>query len=128
MDAPFSARAALVLCAGLVAACSGPDAPDVAVCRDMIHRLCLPTLCTATSTTFAVAESTCEADLLSRSGCDVDTFTFPDPPGRQRMLECRLALLRVGDSPEQHPDCADVGDFVTICGDVASFIATGVGP
>src|SRR5438105_4776596 len=112
---------ALALCsilAGALASCAGPDAPDAAVCRDAIHRLCLPLPCGAVLLAFGVSTSDCEAALLARSGCASDAYAFPDPPGRERVLECRLALLRAGGGPEQHPDCADVSDFVDLCRDV----------
>lgn len=111
---------ALAAAAGL--ACSGPDAPDGAVCRDVIHRLCDPPRCAAVNATFSVGD-TCEADLLQRTGCNAVDFAFPEPPGRARILECRLFLLRAGGHPEEHPSCDDVAELIDTCGDVTAFLA-----
>src|SRR5688572_16739750 len=67
----------------VVSACVGPVAPDVALCRDAIHRLCLEPRCTAVSVAFGVGD-TCEALLVGRSGCAADEFTFSTSPDRSR--------------------------------------------
>src|SRR5687767_3499865 len=115
----------LLLCLAAVAAaslaCSGPDAPDGAVCRDVVHRLCDPPRCTAVNSALGVGD-TCESVLLQRTGCNAEDFAFPDPPGRGRILECRLILLRGGGHPEEHPDCDDVAEFIDTCSDVTAFL------
>src|SRR5262245_45438553 len=93
--------------AAIAAACSGPPAPDAAICRDVIHRLCRPARCAEVTATLEVGD-TCEFALLARTGCQSDDFAFPDALPRERVLECRLALLRRGLDPEQHPGCEDV--------------------
>jgi hypothetical protein len=102
--------------------CAGPDAPDGAVCRDVIHRLCLAPRCTVVTLALGVGD-TCEAALVARTGCAAEDFTFPEPPGRARVLECRLALLRAGSHPDQHPDCTDVTEMIDVCADVTAFFA-----
>lgn len=105
----------------ITAGCSGPPAPDAAICRDVIHRLCLPARCSVVTFTLAVGD-TCEADLLERTRCHQDDFTFQEPLTRDRVLECRLALLRSGLDLEQHPLCTDVSDMIEICPDVTAFL------
>lgn len=105
----------------IAAGCSGPPAPDVAICRDVIHRLCLPERCSAVTFLLEVGNS-CEADLLARTGCFQDDFAFPDPPGRDRVLECRQPLLREGLESEQHPACPDVTDMMEACPDVVAWL------
>lgn len=108
--------------AAVAMACSGPPAPDGAICRDVIHRLCLPTRCSIVTFRLGVGDD-CEGDLLTRTGCAAEGFAFPDPPGRERVLDCRVALLRSGVDPEQHPDCVDVGDMLELCPDVTLFLS-----
>jgi len=107
----------------IAAGCSGPEAPDAALCRDVIHRLCLPERCAAVTFTLVVGD-TCEADLQARTGCQESNlaFAFPDPPGRARVLDCRLPLLRAGLDPEQHPTCPDVSDMLELCPDVTAWL------
>jgi hypothetical protein len=105
----------------IAAGCSGPPAPDVAICRDVIHRLCLPARCVGVTVILEVND-TCEADLLARTRCYQDDFTFPEPPGRDRVVDCRRPLLREGVEPEQHPSCLDVDDMLELCPDVVAFL------
>jgi hypothetical protein len=107
--------------AAFAAACSGPPAPDGEVCQDIIHRLCLPVRCTVATFTLGVGDD-CEADLLARTGCAEPHFAFPELPGRTRVLECRLALIRAGWDSNQHPDCVDVADMLELCPDVTAFL------
>lgn len=110
----------MVGAAAAVAGCSGPPAPDVLVCRDVIHRLCLEPLCGQVTFRLGVGGS-CESALEQRTGCAADDFAFTAPP-RERVLECRLPLLRAGIDPERHPDCADVGETLDLCTDVAQWL------
>jgi hypothetical protein len=121
ISAPMRAWLAGTLSAAIAAGCSGPPAPDVEICRDFIHRLCLPAVCPAAVTALSVGTN-CEADLLSRTHCFQDDFTFPDPPGRDRVLQCRLPLLREGLDRGQHPSCQDVSDLVDLCPDVVAWL------
>jgi hypothetical protein len=118
---PLENVALLVLAAS---ACVGPPAPDAAVCRDMIHRICIPPKCSSTAALGLDAGSgnaSCEATLQARTGCDSDDFAFTTP-SRDRVLECRVPLLHAGKDPEQHPDCLDVDQLITECQDVTRFL------
>jgi hypothetical protein len=98
--------------------CNGPDASDVAVCRDYVHRICLPTLCDAVVPLVTSAD-TCETQLLQKSGCDNDNFKFTDPD-RADFLNCRLSVVRAGDNVSQHPNCDDVAESFDRCPNVVS--------
>ena len=116
------ARLAGVLSAAAIAAgCSGPPAPDAAICQDIIHRLCLPVRCSVATFTLGVGDD-CEDDLLTRTGCSEDDFTFQEPLAREPVLQCRVALVRAGLSPEQLPNCADVSDMLELCPDLTAFL------
>jgi len=112
---------ALAATTSIAPGCSGPPAPDAAICRDVIHRLCLPVRCPVVTATFAVGDP-CELDLRARSGCGQDDFTFQEPLTRDRVLECRLVLLRAGLEMQQHPDCEDVAEMIEQCPDVTAFL------
>lgn len=103
----------------VLAACVGPPAPDAAICRDLVHRICLPPRCS--SMAVLNAETNCEQTLLLRTGCDSDDFTFT-APARDRVLECRIGLLHAGKEPETHPDCLDVDQLLLECPDVTRFL------
>jgi len=108
-------------------ACQGPEATDVALCRDYVHRICLPDICPAVVPIFT-AGTDCETDLLAKSGCSSDNFTF-STPSRDTFLNCRLAVIRAGDNVEQHPDCDDVSESFTTCPQVeAMFSVDGGSP
>ncbi|WP_284664850.1 hypothetical protein [Myxococcus sp. SDU36] len=105
-------------------ACSGPDAPDAAVCRDVVVRLCQSAAaysCVAVQLDLGLS---CEATLLQRTGCEDDAFTFASPT-RERVLECREVLLSRGTSTDHPPACADATRFLTGCPDVAGFFRGG---
>jgi hypothetical protein len=104
----------------LAAGCSGPPAPDAAICQDVIHRICLAPRCPSVSTALNVGDA-CEAQLLSRTGCGNEDFTFTEPT-RQQVLQCRVPLLRNGNGPEQHPSCPDVEEMFDNCGGLVSFL------
>ncbi|MBL8919529.1 MAG: hypothetical protein JNJ54_11750 [Myxococcaceae bacterium] len=101
-------------------ACAGPDAPDVAVCRDLVTRLCLGPLCEPTTTKLGVEAMSCEATLLMRTGCGSDSFSFTTPT-RAQVLDCRVPLLRQGASQKVKPACADVAEVFTDCPDLVRF-------
>lgn len=102
-----------VLAVVSLVACSGPEVSDAALCRDYVHRLCIPDICPAVTPIFTPGTD-CETDLLARSGCSSDAFAFTTPD-RATFLNCRLPLLHAGDNVEQHPDCDDITDSFTNC-------------
>lgn len=89
------------------------------MCRDLVHRLCIPTRC-ARAVNLA-PEATCEETLLARTGCVADDFEF-SAPTRDRFLECRVPLLHAGTNVETHPDCLDVEQLLNECPDVERFL------
>ena len=93
---------------------------DPALCRDLIHRLCLPERCEETDTALGTTDA-CEAQLLSNTGCGEEGFGFATP-SRKRILECRLPIVRAGDGIQTHPACVDVADMVRDCSDVVGFL------
>lgn len=105
-------------------ACSGPDAPDAAVCRDVVVRLCQSAgACPGVAAQLDLGLS-CEATLLQRTGCEDGAFTFASPT-RERVLECREPLLSWGMSTDHPPTCVDATRFLTECPDVAGFFREG---
>jgi len=62
----------------------------------------------------------CEATLLARTGCGAEEFTFSSPT-RERVLDCREPLIRVGTTTERPPSCEDTFQFVVDCPDVMTF-------
>ena len=107
----------------LAAACTGPPAPDAAVCDDFIHRICLAPICPNIITALSPGAD-CEQSLLTSSGCDAPDFTFTTP-SRDRFLSCRLPLLRAGSSRDSLPNCDDVQDILNTCPDVIAFLGAG---
>ena len=105
----------------VVLSCSGPAAPDVAICRDVIGRVCMAPLCDAVPARLAVDAGSCEATLLARSGCSNEAFAFTSP-SRVEVLDCRVPLLRQGASQMTHPSCADVSEVFTDCPQVVRFL------
>lgn len=113
------ARPALVAVA-LSCACAGPPAPDAEVCRDVVHRLCQAPRCDQVTQALSVDDG-CEQQLLARTGCAADDFAF-QAPERTRFVDCRVALLRVGEGRQAHPDCDDVAEMFDRCPDVVRFM------
>nr|WP_246357828.1 hypothetical protein [Pyxidicoccus fallax] len=102
-----------------MAACSGPEAPDAAVCRDVITRLCQTSFCPGVSEQIRPGLD-CDATLLERTGCGAEDFTF-STPSRERFLSCREPLLNQGISTETPPACTDTLRFLAGCEDVTDF-------
>nr|WP_217439273.1 MULTISPECIES: hypothetical protein [unclassified Myxococcus] len=100
-------------------ACSGPEAPDAAVCRDVVNRLCETSACPGVAEQLAV-DTRCEATLLERTGCGSEDFTF-SVPTRERVLDCRVPLIREGTTPGRTPTCGDSARFLVDCPDVTTF-------
>ncbi len=107
-------------------ACSGPDAPDVAVCRDVITRLCQTSACPGVAERLPGTEP-CESALLARTGCDAEDFAF-SAPSRGEVLSCREPLLSQGTSTERPPLCEDASRFLGECPAVADFFFGGGRP
>ena len=114
-------RFAALLSSCVLAACTGPEAPDVDVCRDLIDRLCAAPVCSSVGTAFQVGDDGCVARLRAQSGCGDDGFAFTQPT-RSRALECRLPLVRSSSAQGAHPDCLDVDETLRICPDLVSFL------
>ncbi len=100
--------------------CAGPPAPDGAVCRDVIHRLCLTPVCAQVQGLIPTGQA-CEQHLQTKSGCITDEFEFTSPT-RDKFLRCRLTLLRASENVEAHPACEDVVDFFDTCPDVVRLL------
>lgn len=100
--------------------CVGPAAPDAAVCRDVVHRLCLSPRCPSVEEQLSVGDE-CEDVLLGRTGCGDDSFTF-ETIARDRVLECRLFLLRGAPGSDDRPQCLFVDDLFTACEDLTLFL------
>lgn len=105
----------------LVLSCAGPEAPDVAVCRDLVTRLCLGPVCEVTTTKLGVDAMGCETTLLAKTGCGMDSFAFTSPT-RAQVLDCRVPLLRQGASQKVKPSCADVAEVFADCPDLVRFL------
>lgn len=104
-----------------VFACSGPPAPDSALCQDVITRMCLARTCPGVNEQLALGSSDCEGTLLERTGCDADTYAF-SVPTRERILTCRLPLVRQSTDPNHAPACGDVAEVMQQCPDVIDFL------
>jgi hypothetical protein len=100
-------------------ACSGPPAPDAAVCQDVVNRLCQTAACPGVGEQLAPGLD-CEFTLLERTGCRAEDFTFAEP-SRERVLDCRELLLTDATSMMSPPSCGDTLRFFNQCQDVAGF-------
>lgn len=115
-------RAATLMFVMLSIGCLGPEAPDPAVCRDVIHRICIAPVCDPqVPPLFTPPTSNCEPTLLMKSGCGSEDFVFTSPT-RERFLSCRLPLLRTSGNPEAHPDCLEVAETFDRCPDVVRML------
>ncbi len=104
----------------LLSGCEGPEAPDAAVCRDVITRLCLGPVCGVVEAQLRVDAMTCEATLTARTGCGSDAFGFA-APSRAQFLDCRVPLLRQGSSTRVKSSCDDVAQAFTACPELVTF-------
>ncbi len=100
----------------VLGACVGPAAPDAAVCRDVVVRLCLNPVCGLVTSQLNVGAD-CAASLTQRLGCDAEDFAFTVPT-RDRWLECRIPLVRDGASQLTHPACENVAEVLASCPDI----------
>jgi hypothetical protein len=108
----------LGLCLG---SCSGPPAPDDALCRDVIHRLCGVPICDAVTTAIPFTGD-CQTTLIARTQCGSPGFMFTAPLDRETFLTCRVPILRSGDNVEQLPDCLDVSESFADCPLLVQFL------
>lgn len=115
--------ASSVLCVSAFA-CAGPPAPDAALCRDVITRLCVAPVCGRAVTALSVGAEGCEATLLGRTGCDDDDFAFTTPT-RARFVECREPLVSATTTTGVKAPCEDVDRFLSGCADVQAFLKGG---
>ncbi|MCY1016709.1 hypothetical protein [Pyxidicoccus sp. MSG2] len=100
-------------------ACSGPSAPDAAVCQDVVNRLCQTATCPGVGPQLAPG-SDCQFSLEERTGCGAEDFAFT-APSRERFLDCRELLLSNGTTTETPTSCDDAVRFLNQCQDVAGF-------
>ncbi|MFL5349058.1 MAG: hypothetical protein ACJ8AT_30025 [Hyalangium sp.] len=104
-----------------VFACSGPAAPDAALCQDVITRMCLARPCPGVNEQLALGNNDCQSTLLARTGCGAEEFAFSEP-SRDRILSCRLPLVRQSTDPNRAPACEDVAEVLQSCPDVINFL------
>jgi hypothetical protein len=102
-------------------ACSGPAAPDSALCQDVITRMCLARTCAGVNDALALGTRDCQSTLQERTGCADDGFAFSEP-SRERVLHCRLPLVSKSTDPGRAPACEDVAQTVKDCPDVIGFL------
>ena len=114
-------RAALPLLLSL-SACVGPPAPDPELCRDVIERVCASRSgCSPATTRLNLPAEDCVATLATRAGCDAAEFTFTTP-SRDRVLECRLPLVRESTTRGAAPSCDYVDETLRLCPDLVTFL------
>ncbi|MCA2978548.1 MAG: hypothetical protein INH37_09715 [Myxococcaceae bacterium] len=113
-------KSLVVICGWCLAGCVGPEAPDAAVCRDVVTRLCRGPVCAPVTERLGVDAAGCEAALLARTGCASDAFGF-STPSRVQFLDCRVPLLRQGAAQAIRPACSDVEEFFVDCPEVVRF-------
>ncbi len=102
-------------------ACQGAEAPDAAVCRDVLQRVCLARTCDGVPAQVPEGDG-CEETLRARTGCGDDAFTF-GTPSRDRMLDCRAILVREsGIDVGVAPACADAGETFAQCPELGTFL------
>jgi len=104
-----------------VLACSGPEAPDAALCQDVITRMCLARTCTGVNEQLSLGTGDCQATLLEHTGCGAEDYAFSEP-SRSRILSCRLPLVRQSLDPGRAPACEDVAQVLQSCPDVINFL------
>lgn len=101
--------------------CVGPPAPDHELCRDVITRLCAQPVCATAQTRLALPEMNCAVELEQRTGCNSAEFVFTTP-SRERVLDCRLPLVRESDNRAAKPSCDYVDETLRNCPDLISFL------
>ena len=104
----------------LLTACVGPEAPDAALCRDVITRICVAPHCSSVDAQLNPGMD-CVATLSMKTGCGSDDFVFAKPT-RERFLECRVPLVRLGAERAAAPGCDNVDEMFNNCPDVVAFL------
>ncbi|HEX8705100.1 MAG TPA: hypothetical protein VF815_40085 [Myxococcaceae bacterium] len=104
-----------------VLACSGPPAPDAALCQDVVSRMCLARTCAGVSEALVLGNNDCQTLLLQRTGCGDEAFAFSEP-SRERFLSCREPLVKRSTDPGKAPTCEEVTTVVEDCPDVVDFL------
>jgi hypothetical protein len=104
-----------------VFACSGPPAPDAALCQDVITRMCQARACPGVNEQLDLGNNDCQTTLRQRTGCGDEDFTFTEP-SRERVLRCRLPLVRQSTDPGKAPVCEDVAEVLEDCPDLMGFL------
>ncbi len=91
------------------------------LCRDVIGRLCLPQYCPTAQSRLNLPEMGCEATLRARTGCDAEDFAFKTPD-RNRVLDCRVPLVRESTNRGAKPSCDVVDETLRNCPDLVTFL------
>ncbi len=105
----------------LLCACVGPPAPDVEICRDIIARVCLEPVCGSVAAKLSLPVMGCETDLQARTGCGDGEFAFTTP-SRNRVLDCRLPMVRESTTRQTHPSCEYIDESLRNCPDLVKFL------
>jgi len=113
-------RKSALWAAVLGCACSGPPAPDAALCEDVVIRLCLARTCPGVNEALAPGDA-CQDSLLERTGCGEEDFSFREP-SRERVLSCRQPMVRRSTSQDVAPTCAEVAEVQRNCPDLMDFL------
>ncbi len=121
----FAPALALLLAAFSTGSCSGPEAPDWALCQDVIVRVCRAPRCEQVSVALSVGDD-CEAVTSARTGCIDEAFLFVEPMTRARFLECRLPLIRGGNDIDHVSSCADIEEAFNRCAILPAFLKGGL--
>lgn len=110
----------------LASACQGPQADDAAICNDVIRRVCSSPLCDGLNERLALGGNGCVDVVTARAGCNAEGFAWGDNdrPSRDRVLECRLPLIRSGDSVTNAPACTDIDEMFDRCADIERLLGT----
>jgi hypothetical protein len=105
----------------LLSACVGPPAPDVEICRDVIERFCAEPQCSTAALRLGLPSKDCVATLEQRAGCDQPGFQFTTP-SRDRVLDCRLPLVRETSTRGATPSCEYAEETMRNCPDLTVFL------
>jgi len=105
----------------LVLSCVGPPAPDYDLCRDIITRLCMDPQCPSATARLDLPVTGCQAELEARTGCGSTDFVFTSPT-RDRVLACRVPLVRDSAERQAKPSCDYVDESFRNCPDLVLFL------
>lgn len=105
----------------LLASCAGQPAPDSELCRDLAERVCSMPPCGSATLQLNLPTDDCVNTVVVRAGCADPAFAFTTP-SRERILDCRLPLVRESDARGAHPRCEYVDEALRNCPDLATFL------